>query len=158
MREDVSWLAGRAPCWFAESAVLRSVMYSCPSVAVGSQFLALSSSFHPPERTQSEPGERNREAHREQQPAWSGRVARLVPAVLAQASYGSDPSHRQKHESRHFQPELVQNPPEGLSRRPDSRQQRPAGPAALQHLGDRTENLLDFSRRLAVDHWSVTIG
>src|ERR1019366_560587 len=117
--------------------------------------LALSFSLYPPERAQPKPGERNREAYRKQQPPRSCRVARLVLPVLAQAGERPDPGNRQKHESGHFQPELVQYPPERTRRRADRRQHRPARPAALQQLGGHTENQLDFSRRLAVDHQSL---
>jgi hypothetical protein len=86
-------------------------------------------------------------------------VASLVFAVLAYASHGSDRGNCQKHESGHFQPELVQNPPKRVHGRADPSQHRTAHPAALEQLDGRKDSQLDFSRcsadRQTVDHQSI---
>src|SRR6266446_3795003 len=147
------------PAWWRIQTSSDLSCSACPSSSELLGRLAFSSLLYSPERAQPEPDERNREAHGKHQPSRSCRVARLVLPILAHAGQRSDSSKRQEGESSHFQPELMQHPPERARRRAETGQKRLARPAALHHVGGyvsgHTVNQLDFSRHFAGDRQSV---
>src|SRR6266436_4594458 len=123
------------PAWWRTQTSSDPSCFACPSSSELLGRLAFSSLLYSPERAQPEPDERNREAHGKHQPSRSCRVARLVLPVLAHAGQRSDSGNRQEGESGHFQPELVQHPPERVRYRPGPCQYGAARLTALHHIG-----------------------
>ena len=99
---------------------------------------------HSPKRAETEPCKGQREANGEDQTSGTGRMSRLILAVLAHASQRSNGSQRQERESRHLKPELVEHSGEGAEGGPEPLDHGRARPAATRLLGRYAQNQAHF--------------
>src|SRR5271154_1955582 len=121
------------------------------AVRASSSALRFRFSFYSPERTETEPGERNGEAYGKQQASRTGSMG-LVFAIFAQAGDSSDSGDREEGKSSHFEPELVQHASKRFGDGMDGREQGAPRPAAVQHVGGQVPDRSDFACRFARDH------
>jgi hypothetical protein len=82
-------------------------------------------------------------------------MSSLVLPVLANTSECADSSNCQERKSGHFQPELVQHPPERGDRRPEALQHGGSSPAARGLLRRYSGNDPKFPQRRDLDHQSI---